>query len=245
MWKITRKVISVVPVVASLPFLALGIEAMQSEPSVPKCSNPAECNARGAKALAADGFAAADSFFLQELQLAEDSDEASAVLLALNNLAVSRIHQRDYLMARAWIHQALQVDSANPAAIHNLRVVEAAQRSFRWPSSPNGTYIQYLKCGLWNQIQISGASSTKATLAFSGLSPGVRACSDFAPSSGELEGQIHLKGKSAIYNGDAETGPCRIEIAFNGGSLWAEQQGGCGFGHGVYAYGKYERVSTH
>jgi hypothetical protein len=253
MLKAVRKVIWLVPLMASQPVLDLGSEfdspwrseVMQNESSVPKCSTPADCNARGTKALQAERFDEADSLFRQELQLAEDGDEAATLLLALNNLAVSSIHHHDYLMARAWIRTALHLDSANPATIHNLQVAEANLKSFRWPSSPNGTYLQYVHCGDWNEIRITDASSTHAKLAFSGLRAGTQACSDFAPSLGELEGQVALRGKSAIYTRDVETGPCRIEIVFHGGSLSVQQEGRCGFGHGVYAAGEYQRVSAH
>jgi hypothetical protein len=239
---------------ASLPSTAvLGLEfadswqaaVTASDQSVPKCSTPADCNARGTKALEAKESAHADSFFDQELRLAEDSSDVSAVVLALNNLAVSRMHQRDFLMAHAWIAQAMQLDSANSATVHNLRVVEASQRSFRWPSSPNATYLQYARCGAWSEIRITDASSARAKFAFSGLRAGTHVCSDFMPSLGDLEGELILRGKFAVYRSDVETQHCRIEIVFHGGSLSVQQQGGCGFGHGVYAAGEFERVSKH
>jgi hypothetical protein len=252
MLKTVREVGWLVAIMASLPLLTLGLEfagpwraeVPQNEPPVPKCTTPAECNARGAKALEAKRFAEADSFFDQELQMAEDGDKGSALLLALNNLAVSRIHQRDYLMARAWIGQALQADSANPAAIHNLRAVEANQRTFRWPPSPNGDYVQYVACGAWNRIRITDASPVHAKLAFSGLRTGAHPCSDFMPSTGELEGELHLRGRAALYKENMESGPCQIDIVFHGGSLSVKQDGWCDFGHGVHADGDYERVST-
>jgi tetratricopeptide (TPR) repeat protein len=109
----------------------------------PSCSSTANCNVRGTAALKAGKLKAAVANFIEELSDAEDQENEADVVLAFNKLSVAYRRQHDFLQARFWAQQALDLDPKSPTAIHNLGVIKAYLRSFHWPASPNGAYALY------------------------------------------------------------------------------------------------------
>jgi hypothetical protein len=117
-------------------------------------------------------------------------------------------------------------------------------RSFHWPASPNGAYVLYIGCGLWDEIHIGDASASVAKLSFRGVRIGARGCQSFPAATGELEGEIAIHGKSALYAGKGDTASCRIQLQFRDAGLSVEEDGQCGFGAGVHTNeGDYQRIS--
>ena len=215
------------------------------EQSPPRpCNNAANCNAVGTTALQAGNFKVAIEDFFEELRDAEASYSGPAVL-ALNNLSVAYLHQRDLLEARFWARQALAMDRESTAAIHNLSVIDTNLRSFTWPASPDGSYATWVGCSERNKIRISNASASRAELSFRGLRIGTRGCDSHFPAAiGELDGEIALRGESALYHGSGETASCKIHLQFQRTSVSVEEEGQCGFGAGVHIRGEYQRVSV-
>jgi tetratricopeptide (TPR) repeat protein len=195
---------------------------------------------------------AAIADFIEELRDADEkmADQAAgytatAQVLAFNNLSIAYLRQRDFLQARFWAQQALDLDPESPAAIHNRALINANLRSFHWPASPNGTYVLYVGCGRWDEIRISNASSSIARLSFQAIRQGARGCHTYPAATGELEGEIVLHGRSALYRGNGETASCRIQLQFQDATLSVEEDGQCGFGAGVHANeGDYRRISV-
>lgn len=209
----------------------------------PSCSSSANCNARGTAALKAGKIEAAVANFIEELRDAEEQNEGDAVL-AFNNLSVAYLRQHNFLQARFWAQQALDLDPKSPAAVHYLGFIKAGLRSFHWPASPNGAYVLYIGCGLWDEIRIGNASASAAKLSFQGVRIGTRGCHSPPAAIGKLEGEIAIQGKSAIYAGTGETAFCRIQLQFRDAGLSVEEDGQCGFGAGVHANeGDYQRIS--
>jgi hypothetical protein len=165
-------------------------------------------------------------------------------VLAFINPSVAYLRQHDFLQARFWAQQALDLDTKSPAAIHDLGVIKSDPRSFHWPASPNGAYVLYIGCGLWDEIRVGNASASAAKLSFQGVRIGAGGCHSSPAAIGELEGEIAIHGKSALYAGSGETASCRIQVQFRNAGLSVEEDGECGFGAGVHAnQGDYRRIS--
>ncbi len=217
----------------------------------PACTSAARCNARGTQALQALRFDAAVEDFKEQLRYAEDgmaeqsSPDPAPAVRAFNNLSVARLRQRNDLEARFWARLALELDPKSAAAMHNLTAAETSLRNLAWPASPNGLYVQYIGCGEWNQIRITGASAAAATLAFEGMRIGAKGChSDSGPAAlGDLEGEIALRGTSASYRGSGESASCKIQLQMKRDGLSVKEEGECGFGYGVRTDGDYQRIS--
>jgi hypothetical protein len=169
---------------------------------------------------------------------------SSGVVLAFNNLSVAHLRQRDFLTARLWVQQAIDLDPDSPAAIHNLANIEANLRGFAWPASPNGMYAQYVGCGEWNVIRIGDASASGVKLSFNGIRAGARGCHSVPAAIGELEGEAVVQAKSATYRGSGEMASCKIQLEFQTGSVSVEEDGECGFGAGVHTSDDYQRISV-
>ncbi len=192
------------------------------------CARASDCNVRGTKALKAAQLAAAVDYFTEELRDAEDDPTGNGVLLALN----------------AWAQEALSLDDADPSALHNVASIDARQRSFKWPATVNGRYMMYIHCGMWNELRITDATAAGAKFSFNGVRIGTQPCDGFPAATGELEGQIVLRGKSGLYRGVEESASCKIEMQFRDGSLSVEEDGLCGMGAGVHTTGDYHRISV-
>jgi tetratricopeptide (TPR) repeat protein len=221
--------------------LLLLAQSAASQSSLPTCTSAAHCNTRGTQALQALHFDAAVEDYKEELRYAEDgmaertSPATAPAVRAFNNLSVAQLQQHHDLEARFWARQALELDPKSAAAAHNLAAAENDLRNLAWPASPNGLYVQYIGCGEWNQIRITGASAASATLAFEGMRIGAKGChSDSGPAAlGELEGEIALRGTSALYRGSGQFVSCKIQLQMKRDRLAVTEEGECGFGYGV------------
>jgi tetratricopeptide (TPR) repeat protein len=233
--------------VVGLP-LALCGQPISGQMPIRPCRSVSDCNRRGTAVLKAKNIKAAIDAFTEQLRDAEEIDETeaahatriSAIVLAFNNLTVAHIHQGEFLRARAWAEEALDLSPENPAAVHNMATIDANLRSFKWPASPNGAYFNYIGCGDWNEIRISEASASLARISFEGIRFRPDGCHTFPGATGELEGQIVLRGKVAVY----ENASCKIQLEFEDDGLSVEEEGQCGFGSGVHASGDYRRISV-
>lgn len=219
-------------------------------PNARLCSNTVDCNTQGTALLKAKNLAGAIADFFEELRDAEEgrnelaAADASAVVLAFNNLGAAYLRQRDFLRARYWVLQALDLDPDNAAVARNLAEVNASMRSFSWPGSPRGSYLSYVGCGESNEIRISKSTTSTAKISFQGTRIGARGCHSEPAALGEMEGEAVLQAKSAVYKGAGETASCMIELEIQPDSLSVEEDGQCGFGYGVHATGEYLRVSV-
>lgn len=87
------------------------------------------------------------------------------------------------------------------------------------------------------RLQFDGRRGAQARFALS--------CNRGAPSynSGAAEGEIPLRGDTAIYRDSAQAGSCEIRFVFGDSGVKVTQEEsevGCGFGYGVSAEGDYQ-----
>lgn len=70
-----------------------------------------------------------------------------------------------------------------------------------------------------------------------------------APSynSGFVEGKLTLSNRQGTFTRDGATGRCELHFSFSDDSVelrYLNESVDCGFGHGVFANGDYERTSS-
>jgi tetratricopeptide (TPR) repeat protein len=218
--------------------LALCRLAPSDQSERPECRTAVECNTRGTAALKAGKFKAAIADFFAALTKPDGSD-----VDAFNNLGSAYIRQQDFLMARFWTEQALDLKPNAPAATRNLATVQAKLRGFKWPALHDGLYMQYIGCGMTDDIRISGSTGKSASLSFQGVRLSPDECRPYPAATGELQGQISIDGQSGLYRASDETASCKIDLQFRDNGLTVSEEGECGFGSGVHADGDFSRVS--
>ena len=230
-----------------------------SQEGGPPCLTYASCNERGTAALRHGRSDAAIQFFEQQAALAELADigrqsksrnillhsPCKLALTAYNNLAVAYLNKHDYFQAHSWALVAMHCDKDNRAAQFNLRNIGRALKSWQWPKSPEGEYVQYAGRGTWESFIVEPSPPGNIHICFSGLWWGLGE----GPSGlGELTGTVPFHDNEAEYTTSEFTNKkCAISMRLYDDRLEVKQTGDewdCGFGHNVTANGTFQRIST-
>lgn len=101
--------------------------------------------------------------------------------------------------------------------------------------------------GLTNDLMIQAMGGGKLHIAFDLLYPYTLQNGEVSVNMGQLEGEASITGDTAVFESN-EFGPCKITLKFTKpGEVKVTQAGSdadCGFGHNVFAYGTYRKVSS-
>ncbi len=222
-----------------------GIAQARTSSPKPPCDSAASCNQLGTQAFKRGDIPAAIQLFKLQVGYAEDAQDAKQSAAAYNNLALAYMRERDYLRASAWTRLALQADSKSQAAKHNLIGIQKGLAHHRWPTNIGGTYVQYAGRTQWNSLCVSKLQDKGFHFRLLAYRMGA-AWRRYGPAAlGDLKGEATLTAEDdAQYKGAADFPTCHIEMKFTPNGVTLEQQGDCGFGHGVRAAGHYERINT-
>jgi hypothetical protein len=100
--------------------------------------------------------------------------------------------------------------------------------------------------GNYNEIKILALGKGRLHLAMDLTYPYTMANGELTANVGQLDGEASIDRDTAVYT--SEDGACRITIRFvRPGTIEVKQvasDGGCGFGHNVFAGGTYRKVSS-
>jgi len=205
---------------------------------------------KGAKLYKNKQYAAARNEFKTQLILMEYCDgnfdkerfTQHQYAVAYNNVAMTYVHERNFLRARAWA--SLVPD--DPGSRFNLEKIRPELEAI--PERISGAYEQYVGQGLWAVMHVSH-DGNEVSVEAQFLRAGPRALF-FGPNMGDFAASAPLKGKTAFFRVapmDDGNVTCEISIRFDKNSAFVETiKGGdseCGFGGGVYAGGEFYRVS--
>ncbi|MDP9047933.1 MAG: hypothetical protein M3N14_07335 [Bacteroidota bacterium] len=131
-----------------------------------------------------------------------------------------------------------------------LMFLEAPPKASQHYINPTGTYVLVSKAkvvkgetyGYTGDIQIKVLSKNKIIVVL-GVNMGAPAY-----NSGELFDTLKYANNICVYNGDRDDPTCRIILKFSERGInvtqkQADLNSACGFGHGVFANGFYEKKS--
>lgn len=101
--------------------------------------------------------------------------------------------------------------------------------------------------GMTNDLMIQALGGGKLRVAFDLIYPYTLRNGEISVNMGQLDGEANISGDTAIFE-SSEFGPCKITIKFvRPGEVKVTQNGSdadCGFGHNVFAFGLYKKVSS-
>ncbi len=218
------------------------------------CSTYQRCEELGKKKLRAGLPGAAIPYFELQAKFAELADMAEGraelgtgktasytlAISAYNNLALTYLHEHDYLLARAWCKVALKQDTANKDALLNLAQAEKKLVRWRWPISPEGTYVRYTGWGRWDVFLVWADKKNKVGVMFSGAVMGLNP--NYGPTAiGEFSADgLALAGRGITFQPNPKF-PCTVRMDFLQDKVTLAQVDDCGFGNGVSATGSFEQ----
>ena len=163
---------------------------------------------------------------------------ANDVITANNNVGLAYAKLSKPLWARAWYLKDKEAKSSQ----FNLSQLPTPQLL----NNLSGTYVSPIGFGHWNIITVT-KKQTNYDISFAGLYfPYYGLIS--GPNMGEFDTSMALSKKHAEYQYE----DCKITLDFKFKSTeghfievkQSESQSGCGFGHNVWAQGKYLRVEN-
>ncbi|MGB6474608.1 MAG: hypothetical protein WBF04_11060 [Candidatus Sulfotelmatobacter sp.] len=228
---------------STLVLLLLGFAQAKTSPPKASCNRAASCNELGTQALKKGEITTAIQLFKLQVGYAEDAQDKKESGVAYDNLAVAYMRNQHYHRALAWTHLALLANSESEAAKHNLAAIEKRTADYRWPASIGGTYVQYAGRAQWSSFCVSkGGNDLDFRLIIYRMGAAWRR---YGPAGyGDVKGKAGLTGNDeAQYTGTSDFPTCHIQMKFASDGVTLEQQGDCGFGHGVRAAGHYERIN--
>ncbi|MGY3945229.1 tetratricopeptide repeat protein [Aeromonas tecta] len=189
----------------------------------------------------------ARKYFIEQVSLSEGCNHAfekpdkAAIVTAYNNVALSYIKEGDSLKARAWLSLAPNDKKSkfNYGLLENIPVTNGGNIV--------GTYWQYAGLGGWNVASVE-KQGNNYDVSLSLLYFGLRGMA-YGPNIGDISQVVAVKNDVGIIKLKSEEGNCEISMRFsdaNSGTLsikTSPEMKECGFGHNVYAYGDFVRVS--
>lgn len=161
---------------------------------------------------------------------------------AYNNVALTYVHQQQYLKAQAW----LKLAPKDQKSIVNLnKIKQKVQLTDQQASmKPDGEYWQYAGKSGWNVISIKKEQS-KYAFNFNGLYV-TPMTMYYGPNTGEFSTLLAIEHGHAHYAmaKDDEYLDCVYDFKLEASTLRVVRVSGdmCGFGHNVTAEGEYQKV---
>lgn len=168
-------------------------------------------------------------------------DESRAT--AYNNVALTYIHQGEYLKADAW----LGLLKEDKKSIYNREKykaqIEKAKKELE--GSYIGEYWSYSGKAVWDSIVVT-KSGDRYTIVYDGYYV-PQYFMYYGPNMGEFSAEVAIEDNHAKYVQDPkEYNDCTFEFTFEDNRIHVKQTPAeswtCGFGHNVYAGGTYYRV---
>jgi len=163
--------------------------------------------------------------------------------IAYNNVALTYIHQNEYLKAKAWLNIAPE----DKKSIFNLNKMKSQLKksTLKLSSVPEGEYWQYAGKSLWNVIIIK-KENRKYRFDFSGFYASPMTMY-YGPNMGEFSTVLDIKKGRAQYSMAEDKEDyldCIYDFFIKEDTLTVERISGdsCGFGHNVSADGVYLKV---
>lgn len=211
------------------------------------CAKLPEVIKKGNESYKAGEYAKARDYFTEQVSLSEGcgyvygKPDQTATITAYNNVALSYIKQGEKLKALAWLSLAPN-DKKSKFNYGLLKSMPA-------PVGPDmvGTYWQYAGFGSWNVASVEKQGNgylISLNLLYFGLM-GLA----YGPNIGDISQVVTMKDDKGLIKLTGEEGNCEISIKFidkDNGMLKLDtnpERKECGFGHNVYAYGDFIRVS--
>ncbi|WP_339521906.1 tetratricopeptide repeat protein [Pseudomonas sp. EL_65y_Pfl2_R96] len=171
----------------------------------------------------------------ESCQLDEDK-----VAMAYNNVALTYIHEGNYLKARAW----LSILPNDKKSIFNLGKIRGDIKNAleKQSNRPQGQYWQYAGASLWNSMTIK-PKGNQYQVDFEGYYAGLMAMY-YGPNLGEFSTVLTFDNGKAHYAMSGDDGDCEYNFDIKKDLLTVKRTAGesCGFGHNVGAEGTYHRV---
>ncbi|MGN5030037.1 tetratricopeptide repeat protein [Aeromonas rivipollensis] len=202
---------------------------------------------KGNESYRAGQYAEAREHFTEQVSLSEGcgyiygNPDKAATITAYNNVALSYIKEGDKLKALAWLSLAPNDKKSkfNYGLLKDMSVSIGPDMV--------GTYWGYAGLGSWNVASVE-KQGNDYLISLNLLYFGLRGMA-YGPNMGEISQIVTMKGDEGLIKLTGEEGNCEISIKFidkDNGILKVDtnpDRKECGFGHNVYAYGDFIRVS--
>ncbi|MBU6956560.1 tetratricopeptide repeat protein [Pseudomonas sp. CVAP len=212
------------------------------EQAMANCLKVSEYSAEGGKYYKLKQYAKARKQYEQQAGWSEGCQlDEQKIALAYNNVALTYVHEGNYLKARAW----LSILPNDKKSIFNLGKISGDVKNAleKLPSQSEGQYWQYAGAALWNSMTIK-PQGRKYKIDFQGYYAGLMAMY-YGPNIGEFSTVLEVDNGKANYamSGDDE-GDCVYDFDIKKELMTVKRTAGewCGFGHNVGAEGIYHRV---
>lgn len=208
------------------------------------CRTISNLAAQGDRLYTQKHFARAREFYEKQVAWSQSCQlDESAIATAYNNVALTYAHEGTFLKAKAW----LAINANSPKSVFNLKkyAAEIEHAASMADNTLEGEYWSYVGMAMWNVVNIK-RNGTGYKVWFDGLTPGMMAMY-VGPNLGSFEADVHFDGGKALYTmaSDSPGYDCTFTLTVQPGGLKVDQTGDyCGFGHNVYAGGKYVKVSS-
>lgn len=217
---------------------------ISSEQATADCHKIKEFATKGDKHYNAKQYAKARGQYEQQAAWSEScQQDEQQVATAYNNIAMTYIHEKNYLKAKAW----LNIRPDNNKSIFNLNKINSNIKNSmeRLPNKPDGQYWQYAGGSLWSVITIK-SQGKKYNVDFQGYHAGMMVMY-YGPNMGEFSTSLEINNGKAHYSmvgEDEDYLDCVYDFDIKKDSLTVVRTSGssCGFGYNVSAEGTYYRV---
>ncbi|MBA1275697.1 tetratricopeptide repeat protein [Stutzerimonas azotifigens] len=206
------------------------------------CNNVKNLAAEGDRLYRVKAYAEARERYEAQAAWSESCQlDAGRIATAYNNVALTHLHEGNYLKARAW----LGIDAQDAKSVFNrgkykTQIEQAESDASR---SLEGDYWLYAGKSLWNVVSLRKAGAQYQAW-FQGYAPGLMAMY-YGPNMGQLSATLDFVDGRASYS-MAEASPdyaCTFTFTTERDVLTVDQDGtDCGFGHNVRAGGTYRKV---
>jgi tetratricopeptide (TPR) repeat protein len=217
---------------------------ISSEQAIADCLKVNEFSAKGEKYYKLKQYAKAREQYEQQVGWSESCQLGEQkIATAYNNVALTYLHEGDYLKARAW----LSIFPGDKKSIFNLGKIDGNIKNSleKLSGKSEGQYWQYAGKSLWSVITIK-PQGQKYKFDFQGYYAGLMAMY-YGPNMGEFSTVLEVNNGKAHYSmieKDEDYLDCVYDFDIKKDMLAVERTAGssCGFGHNVSAEGVYYRV---
>lgn len=206
------------------------------------CLKVSEYSAEGGKYYKLKQYAKAREQYERQVGWSESCQlEEEKIAMAYNNVALTYVHEGNYLKARAW----LSILPNDKKSIFNLGKFSGEIKNSieELSAKSEAQYWQYAGASLWSSMVVK-PQGQKYKFEFQGYYPGLMAMY-YGPNIGEFSTVLAVDNGKAHYamSGD-DDGDCVYDFDIKKDLITVKRTAGgwCGFGHNVGAEGVYHRV---
>lgn len=156
-------------ILVSALLIALPASAETPEQLAADCLNISTYAAQGDKFYKQHNYGKAREQYEMQVAWSETCElDQAKIATAYNNVALTYIHEKDYLKARAW----LSISPRDKKSIYNLSLIkDKLPLDNTSPILLEGEYWSYVGKAMWNNIDIK-KDNTNYKIVFDGLYPG-------------------------------------------------------------------------